>query len=183
MTPESTGARWAGGWLLGGLDRSTLVVAGVATLGLIMAVLDTTIVNVALDTLSRELRSPLSSIRWVSTGYLLSGSRPRASRMKRRRSTSAFSPPSPALTTRPQRQDPRSAGLGADPPRLGRGRGGGPLLRLRRSLASATPTVLLAPQTSSIAITSGEDEILDRSGQALVLEAVICTRRNRRSDA
>jgi EmrB/QacA subfamily drug resistance transporter len=49
-----------------------LVVAGVATLGLIMAALDTTIVNVALDTLSRELHSPLSSIQWVSTGYLLS---------------------------------------------------------------------------------------------------------------
>jgi EmrB/QacA subfamily drug resistance transporter len=61
-----------GRWLSGGLDRSTLVVAGVATLGLIMAVLDTTIVNVALDTLSRKLHSPLSSIQWVSTGYLLS---------------------------------------------------------------------------------------------------------------
>src|SRR3954463_3275710 len=60
------------GWLSGGLDRSTLVVAGIATLGLIMAVLDTTIVNVALDTLSRELHAPLSSIQWVSTGYLLS---------------------------------------------------------------------------------------------------------------
>jgi len=58
--------------LSGGLDRSTLVVAGVATLGLIMAVLDTTIVNVALDTLSRELHAPLSTIQWVSTGYLLS---------------------------------------------------------------------------------------------------------------
>jgi hypothetical protein len=33
-----------------------------------MAVLDTTIVNVALDTLSRELHAPLSSIQWVSTG-------------------------------------------------------------------------------------------------------------------
>src|SRR3954453_12245273 len=56
----------------GGLDRRTLVVGGVATLGLIMAVLDTTIVNVALDTLSRDLHSPLSTIQWVSTGYLLS---------------------------------------------------------------------------------------------------------------
>jgi EmrB/QacA subfamily drug resistance transporter len=56
----------------GGLDRPTLVVAGVATLGLIMAVLDTTIVNVALDTLSRDLHAPLSTIQWVSTGYLLS---------------------------------------------------------------------------------------------------------------
>jgi EmrB/QacA subfamily drug resistance transporter len=55
-----------------GLDRQTLIVAGVATLGLIMAVLDTTIVNVALDTLSRDLHAPLSTIQWVSTGYLLS---------------------------------------------------------------------------------------------------------------
>jgi MFS family permease len=58
--------------LSGGLDRATLVVSGVATLGLIMAVLDTTIVNVALDTLSRDLDAPLSTIQWVSTGYLLS---------------------------------------------------------------------------------------------------------------
>jgi MFS family permease len=29
-------------------------------------------VNVALDTLSRDLHSPLSTIQWVSTGYLLS---------------------------------------------------------------------------------------------------------------
>src|SRR3954469_5168441 len=57
--------------LSGGLDRPTLVVAGVATLGLIMAVLDSTIVNVALDTLSRDLGAPLSTIQWVSTGYLL----------------------------------------------------------------------------------------------------------------
>jgi EmrB/QacA subfamily drug resistance transporter len=56
----------------GGLDRPTLVVAGVVTLGLVMAVLDTTIVNVALDTLSRDMHVPLSTIQWVSTGYLLS---------------------------------------------------------------------------------------------------------------
>jgi hypothetical protein len=35
------------------------VVAGVATIGPIMAVLDTTIVNVALDTLSSDLHAPL----------------------------------------------------------------------------------------------------------------------------
>jgi EmrB/QacA subfamily drug resistance transporter len=58
--------------LSGGLDRPTLVVAGVAVLGLIMAVLDTTIVNVALDTVSRDLHAPLGTIQWVSTGYLLS---------------------------------------------------------------------------------------------------------------
>src|SRR3954467_12298341 len=58
--------------LSGGLDRSTLVVAGVATLGLVMAVLNTTIVKVTLDTLARDLGAPLSTIQWVSTGYLLS---------------------------------------------------------------------------------------------------------------
>jgi EmrB/QacA subfamily drug resistance transporter len=40
--------------------------------GAIMSILDTTIVNVAIDTLSRELHAPLSTIQWVSTGYLLS---------------------------------------------------------------------------------------------------------------
>jgi MFS family permease len=58
--------------LSGGVDRATLVVAGVAILGLIMAVLDTTIVNVALDTVSRDVHAPLSTIQWVTTGYLLS---------------------------------------------------------------------------------------------------------------
>ena len=57
--------------LTGGLDHGTLVVAGVATLGLIMAVLDTTIVNVALDTLSRDLNAGLGTVQWISTGYLL----------------------------------------------------------------------------------------------------------------
>jgi len=48
------------------------VVAGVVVLGVIMSILDTTIVNVALDTLARELHAPLATIQWVSTGYLLS---------------------------------------------------------------------------------------------------------------
>ncbi|WP_084269813.1 DHA2 family efflux MFS transporter permease subunit [Patulibacter minatonensis] len=47
-------------------------IAVVIVLGAIMSVLDTTIVNVALDTLSRDLNSPLSDIQWVATGYLLS---------------------------------------------------------------------------------------------------------------
>jgi EmrB/QacA subfamily drug resistance transporter len=55
-----------------GLSRAVLVVAGVVVIGVIMSILDTTIVNVALETLSRELHSPLSTIQWVSTGYLLS---------------------------------------------------------------------------------------------------------------
>src|ERR1700758_5619970 len=55
-----------------GLSREVKIVAGVGVLGVIMSVLDTTIVNVALDSLSRELHSPLGTIQWVSTGYLLS---------------------------------------------------------------------------------------------------------------
>jgi EmrB/QacA subfamily drug resistance transporter len=58
--------------LSGGLDRPSLVVAGVTILGLIMAVLDTTIVNVALDTISRDVHAPLGTIQWITTGYLLS---------------------------------------------------------------------------------------------------------------
>src|SRR4051795_10538247 len=54
------------------LGREVWLVAGVVIVGVIMSVLDTTIVNVALETLSKELHAPLSTIQWVSTGYLLS---------------------------------------------------------------------------------------------------------------
>src|ERR1017187_1323438 len=37
-----------------------------------MSILDTTIVNVALDTLGRELHSTIAQIQWVVTGYMLS---------------------------------------------------------------------------------------------------------------
>jgi EmrB/QacA subfamily drug resistance transporter len=43
----------------------------VVVLGMIMSILDTTIVNVALDSLSRDLHSPLSSVQWVVSAYLL----------------------------------------------------------------------------------------------------------------
>jgi EmrB/QacA subfamily drug resistance transporter len=46
-------------------------IAGVVILGMIMSILDTTIVNVALRTLGRDLHSSLSQIQWVVTGYLL----------------------------------------------------------------------------------------------------------------
>jgi EmrB/QacA subfamily drug resistance transporter len=55
-----------------GLSREVWVVAGVVIIGMFMSVLDTTIVNVALETLSRDLNSPLSTIQWVTSGYLLS---------------------------------------------------------------------------------------------------------------
>jgi EmrB/QacA subfamily drug resistance transporter len=47
-------------------------ITGVVILGMIMSILDTTIVNVALDDLSRELHSTIAQIQWVATGYLLS---------------------------------------------------------------------------------------------------------------
>src|SRR5690348_14456059 len=53
------------------LGREVWIVAAVVIVGVIMSILDTTIVNVALETLSRELNSPLSTIQWVSAGYLL----------------------------------------------------------------------------------------------------------------
>lgn len=45
--------------------------ATVVVLGTIMSILDTTIVNVAIETLGRDLDASLSSVQWVATGYLL----------------------------------------------------------------------------------------------------------------
>src|SRR5215212_7635613 len=53
------------------LGREVWIVATVVIVGVIMSILDTTIVNVALQTLSRELDAPLNTIQWVATGYLL----------------------------------------------------------------------------------------------------------------
>ncbi|MGW4369424.1 MDR family MFS transporter [Nocardia takedensis] len=53
------------------LDRGVIVTGLVIVSGMIMVVLDTTIVNVALDSLSTELEAPLSTTQWVVTGYLL----------------------------------------------------------------------------------------------------------------
>ena len=50
------------------LDRALLRLASVVVLGTIMSILDTTIVNVAIETLGRDLDASLSSIQWVSTG-------------------------------------------------------------------------------------------------------------------
>jgi len=43
----------------------------VVILGAVMSILDTTIVNVAIETLSRDFHTSLSTIQWVITGYLL----------------------------------------------------------------------------------------------------------------
>jgi len=47
-------------------------IASVVVLGSVMSILDTTIVNVALETLGRDLHATLSDIQWVLTGYMLS---------------------------------------------------------------------------------------------------------------
>jgi EmrB/QacA subfamily drug resistance transporter len=54
------------------IPRRVWIVSGVAMLGAVMSILDTTIVNVALATLGRDLHSSLASIQWVVTGYMLS---------------------------------------------------------------------------------------------------------------
>jgi EmrB/QacA subfamily drug resistance transporter len=61
----------SGGGGFAGLERRVWVVSGVIVLGTIMSILDTTIVNVALDTLARRFHTSLSTIQWISTGYLL----------------------------------------------------------------------------------------------------------------
>jgi EmrB/QacA subfamily drug resistance transporter len=54
-----------------GIERHVWRIAAVVVLGTIMSVLDTTIVNVALDTLGRDLNATVDQIQWVATGYLL----------------------------------------------------------------------------------------------------------------
>jgi EmrB/QacA subfamily drug resistance transporter len=56
----------------GHIPRHVWVVCGVVILGMMMSILDTTIVNVALDTLHRDLHSQPAQVQWVITGYLLS---------------------------------------------------------------------------------------------------------------
>ena len=52
-------------------DPALKRLCAVVVLGAIMSILDTTIVNVAIDTLAGRLHAPLSTIQWVTTGYML----------------------------------------------------------------------------------------------------------------
>src|SRR3954451_22484747 len=54
------------------IDARVWKLSAVVILGSIMSILDTTIVNVALHTLQRELGSSIAQIQWVVTGYMLS---------------------------------------------------------------------------------------------------------------
>jgi len=53
------------------LDRGTVVVASVVLLGAIMSILDTTVINVAIDRLAFEFGASLTTIQWVVTAYTL----------------------------------------------------------------------------------------------------------------
>ncbi|MDW5597261.1 MDR family MFS transporter [Conexibacter stalactiti] len=55
----------------GGIPSHVWPIAIVVILGMVMSVLDTTIVNVALQDLSVELNSSLDDIQWIVTGYML----------------------------------------------------------------------------------------------------------------
>lgn len=66
MTRQTNGKRG-----LAEIDRHIWVMSAVFVSGAIMSILDTTIVNVALETLARDFNSPISIIQWVVTGYML----------------------------------------------------------------------------------------------------------------
>ena len=53
------------------IDAYVWRISAVVIVGSIMSILDTTIVNVALATLRRELHSTIADIQWVVTGYML----------------------------------------------------------------------------------------------------------------
>jgi EmrB/QacA subfamily drug resistance transporter len=53
------------------LDPRVRRIGIVTILGSVMSVLDTMVVNVALDSLSRKLHTDIKTIQWVVTGYLL----------------------------------------------------------------------------------------------------------------
>jgi EmrB/QacA subfamily drug resistance transporter len=54
------------------IDAYVWRISAVVIVGSIMSILDTTIVNVALATLARDLHSTIAQIQWVVTGYMLS---------------------------------------------------------------------------------------------------------------
>jgi EmrB/QacA subfamily drug resistance transporter len=54
------------------LDRAVVRLATIVVTGTIAALLDMTMVNVALAGLSRAFRAPVTTVQWVTTAYLLS---------------------------------------------------------------------------------------------------------------
>ncbi|MFI7638370.1 MDR family MFS transporter [Nonomuraea sp. NPDC049400] len=62
MTPAAQPAR---------LDPALLKLAGIVVLGALASLLDTTILSVAIDGLGRRFDTPLATVQWVATAYLL----------------------------------------------------------------------------------------------------------------
>ena len=71
MSPSISPDRISPAVKAGGLERTLIGIALVVVLGGFMSVLDTTIVNVAINSLSKQYNAPLSTIQWVATGYTL----------------------------------------------------------------------------------------------------------------
>ncbi|HET8896177.1 MAG TPA: MFS transporter, partial [Protaetiibacter sp.] len=55
----------------GGLPPGVMSIAWVLIVGGFAAILDSTIVAIAIDTLAQQFDEPVSTIQWVVTGYLL----------------------------------------------------------------------------------------------------------------
>src|SRR5690606_31023297 len=54
-----------------GLDPGFVRLSLVMLTGALAVVFDTTIVNIALETLGQQLHVPVSTVQWVTTGYVL----------------------------------------------------------------------------------------------------------------
>jgi EmrB/QacA subfamily drug resistance transporter len=70
--PADQSTAGGGSRAFGRIDPDVWRIATVLILGSIMSVLDTTIVNVALDSLTRDLHTSLDNVQWVVSAYLLS---------------------------------------------------------------------------------------------------------------
>lgn len=53
------------------VDRRVWIIAGACTCGPLMSGLDSTMVNVSLDTIGQAFDTPLGTIQWIASGYLL----------------------------------------------------------------------------------------------------------------
>src|ERR1700743_90664 len=69
---QSTAAKPAPAKAPDTLDPALIKLAAILMVGAIAALLDTTIVNVGLDAIARDLHTTVSTGQWVMTGYLLS---------------------------------------------------------------------------------------------------------------
>src|SRR5256714_12679883 len=69
--PHPSGRRGPAARAGGGRDRAAGQAAGVAILGSVMAILDSTVVNVVLQKLTIDFHTSFATVQWVVTGYLL----------------------------------------------------------------------------------------------------------------